>query len=176
MNRSKIKWPKEYICLYQLAIFQLLTKKYSNSNTLSKDLFTLNMESEGWQLLTMVPQLSNIQNLHNSLGFSMCSSQRTRGFIYLSKRVQNKWVKAISSEKQKASRKPHLILLPLTFYWPELCQMVTFRKEAMGGGSWITQISKTVPATQPQWKMTATDLTENLIIISWGYVFLGRYL
>ena len=91
-------------------------------------LFTLNMESEGWQLLMMVPQLSKIQNLHNSLGFSLCSSQRIRGFSYLSKRVQNKWVKAISSEKWKASRKLHLILLPLTFYWPELCQMVTSRK------------------------------------------------
>lgn len=116
---------------------------------------------------------SAIQNLRGSLGFSRCSSsQRTRGFSYLSKRVQSKWVKALSSEKRKAPRKPSLILLPLTFYWPELCQMVTSRKEAMGGRSWITQ---TVPATQPQWKMTAIELTENLIIITWGYIFLGRY-
>ena len=173
---SMIQWMLAIWSLVPLPFLKPAWTSGSSRFTLNKIyLFTLNMESEGWQLLMMIPQLSNIQNLHNSLSFSLCSSQRTRGFSYLSKRVQNKWVKAISSEKWKASRKLHLILLPLTFYWPELCQMVTSRKEAMGGRSWVTQISKTVPAIQPWWKMTAIDLTENLIIITWGYVFLGRY-
>ena len=55
-------------------------------------------------------------------------------------------------------------LLPLTFCWPELCQMVTSGKEAREGRSWIIQTSKIVSATQSQWEMTVIDFIENFII------------
>lgn len=148
---------------------QLKVREHANNNSLNEDLFTHNMKSGHWSLTVIVPQLSNIRNLHDSLGFFSCASPH---------RYHCNWAKAICSEKQKASRKSHsvfvFVFVFFICYWPELCQMTT-SAEAIEGSNWINQTFKIVSTTKPWWKVTVIGFMGDFVIVAWGYIFLERW-